>query len=164
MITLEHYKNYLINHYYYQYDNSLEKRVRRRVDLDTNYGDEYLSQIIDDSYSFIKDLFEDPSLDNGYVSYEVEEDNTKYISLNLVGGHFSDVLYTDHNNRTISSYILKKELPNVSIDIKEELEEFDTGDDDILSYDHRFYLYLQSFPKNMNEIKDNLFGNKVLKK
>lgn len=165
MIDLNNYKNYLINNYHYKIDNSLEKRAQRRVYLDTYYPDEYLSKIVDDSYSFIKDIFNDPSLEKGYISYEVEEDTTKYISLNLVGGYHSDTLYTDNNDRTISKYILKKTFgSSLIVDIKEDLHEFDTGDEDLISFDHRYSLYLQGFPNNMEEIKRDFFSNKVLKK
>lgn len=34
----------------------------------------------------------------------------------------------------------------------------DTSDKDILSYYYRYYIYMQEFPKNMDEIRNMVFG------
>ena len=166
METLENYKNHLINHYVYEYDNSTEKRLKRKVLLERKLSDEELSKIITDSYSFIKDIFKNPTLEHGYCSYELELDTTEYISLNLVGGYHSDILFTDDNHRLISRYILKKVFgPQFMIYVNEELEDFKTDDPDIVCYDYRYYLYMQGFPNNLKEIEESLFPkNKILVK
>ena len=144
----------------------MEKRLQRRAYLERQFSDEQLETIITDTYSFIKDVLNDPTLEHGYCKYEVEEDTTSYISLNLVGGHHSDTLFKDSNNRIISRYIMRKIFGNgLDIDIKEDLYDFSTGDEDIMSFDHRFSIYIQNFPKNINEIKEELLKkNKVLVK
>ena len=161
MIRLDDYKNFLINSYHYEVDNCIEGRVKRKLLLEKSYNDERLAKIINDTVSFAGDVLSSPTLEYGYCSFEVEEDKTDYISLNLVGGWPSDTLFIDDNGREISNHLLHKVLGDyLQIDVKEELEEFDTGDEDILSFNHRFYLYLQGFPKDLESVKNKVFIKK----
>ena len=163
MINLEEYKNVLVNIYRYEIDNSESKREERKELLNKRYSDEYLNKIITDTYNVIKSIFD--ISDNGYCDISMDDDTTCYISLNLTGGYSSDILYIDSYGNIISRYILKETFGNLlSISVKEIEHDFDTGEPDIISFDYSYSLYLQNFPTNMKEIKENLFGfSKIMK-
>jgi len=166
VINLEDYKNYLVSVHKYPIDNNEKKRLERMNHLNKSYSDDYLNKIINDTYSFIKDIFDKKDDECNYYSLDLDDDTTCFISLNLTGGWFSDRLYIDPNGNVISVYILHKVFGNqLSIWIKDEEIEFNTDDSDILSFDYRYSLYIQNFPKNMLEIKEELFGKeKIMKK
>ncbi len=110
MITLEEYKNILVNVHVYEYDNNEEMCRQRRILLNRQMSDDYLKQIIRDTYSFIRDIFDSESIKEGYCSFDIQDNETKYISLNLIGGYESDTLYKDYKDRIISKRILNKVL------------------------------------------------------
>lgn len=150
MINLEEYKEYLINTYKHQIDNSKEKIKNRQVYLSKYYKDEYLSKIIQDTLHLINILLKLD--DTNYYYVKMPDSNINYISLNLSGGWHSDIIYEDINGNLISEYILKRVIGNyLSIDIKEVEHEFDTEDPDILSYDYEYYLYLQNFQNKLDK-------------
>lgn len=161
MITLEEYKNHLIGVYRYPIDNTETKIVNRKDILGKTIKDDKLQSIIDDTYDFIKDVLNSDTLDFGYCKIELEDDTTSYISLNLVGGYFSDTLYTDSKGRTISKYIMKHVLGETLI-IGIDEEAYEREDDDIIYYDYRYYLYMQGFPDNLDEIKNDLLNDMKL--
>lgn len=153
MITLEEYKEYLINTYVYEIDNSNIKKIERHKKLNKNYQDNYLNKIIIDTYKLINLILEVKN--NNYYSIKINENNPNYISLNLTGGWHSDTIYEDFNGNLISEYILKYFFGNtIIVETKVEEYEFDTEDPDILSFDYEYYLYVQGF----------LTKNKILKK
>lgn len=144
MITLEEYKTYLINAYVYEIDNSKDNILKRTKELNKNYKDAYLNKIITDTYKLIGLINNEKN--NDYYSINIDENNPHYISLNLTGGWFSDIIYEDINGNLISQYILKYFFGNkVIIEMKIEEYEFDTEDPDILSFDYEHYLYIQGF-------------------
>lgn len=163
MITLEEYKNALINVYRYEIDNCEVRKIKREEYLNKHYGDEYLNKIINDTYRVIKTILN--TYESNYYYIDMNDDTTCYISLNLTGGYFSDRLYIDSYGNIISEYILKRTFGNrLSVDLKEDEYDFETDDPDIVSFDYSYSLYLQGFPKNMEEIKENLFGLSKIKK
>lgn len=163
MINLEEYKNVLVNTYRYEIDNSESKKEERRELLNRRYNDEYLNKIITDTYHVIKNIFD--ISENGYCNISMDDDTTCYISLNLIGGYSSDILYIDSYGNIISRYILKETFGNLfSITVKEIEYDFAEDDPDIMSFDYSYSLYLQNFPPNMKEIKENLFGTSKIKK
>lgn len=155
MTKLEEYKNYLIKSYVHEIDNTEDKILERQKYLEKNYSDDYLHKIILDTYKIIDLICQEKS--NDYYNIKLEENNPKYISLNLTGGWHSDTMYEDVNGNLISEYILKKFFGNTLIIEQKIIEyEFDTEDPDILSFDYEYYLYMQGFAnksKNKQKIK-----------
>lgn len=162
MIILEEYKEYLINTYKYELDNSEDKRNERKKILNKKYNDEYLNKIIEDTYKIINTII---IKNSNYCSIKINEYNTTTISLNLIGGWFSDFIYEDINGNLISEYILRKVFGNKLI-IEEKIieHEFDTEDPDILSFDYEHFLYLQGLTNNINENLKFLPKQKIKKK
>ena len=165
MLTLDEYKNYLLGFYRYPYDSIPSKRKEREFHLQRQYSDEQLEKIINDSYSFAKDVLETDTIKNDYCSFELDEDNSFGINLFLCGGAYSDYIYIDNDNRTISNHILESIFGNTLI-IEVKCDEIEREcEEDVLSFDYHYSIYMQGFPDNLNEIKDNLFGKgKVLSK
>lgn len=164
MINLEEYKNILISTYKYEFDNTEEQKRKRKKYLEKYYSDEYLSKIINNTYTIIKRIFD--INEHGFCYIKIEDDMIHTISLNLVGGYHSDRLYIDINGNIISEYILKRTFgTRLSIDVNIEEHDIESDDPDIISFDYEYFLYMQGFPNNMREIKENLFGSsKVLSK
>ena len=158
MITLEEYKKHLIETYNRPLDNTEERREERRILLEEKYGDYYLSKIISDTYYFIKDVLLSDAIKNNYCMFQIEEDTTSYISLNLHGGWFSDKLFQDNNGRIISDYIVEQEL-GVRVEVRENVYEREDGD--IGYFDYEYFLYMQRFPKNIKEIKDKFLNHNI---
>ena len=155
MITLKEYKQHLINQYHYEIDNTPTKREERKLLLESKYSDEDLNSIINNTYLFIKDVLDNAYIEEGFDYYKIplEKDTTSYISLNQVGGYHSDTLFQDDKGRTISKYIIKQFLGEYFyIDLIEEEREVET-DDDVLSFDHDYYIYMQNFPKKLHRYK-----------
>ena len=160
MVGLDEYKKRLIDYYYYECDNNIEKRKLREQNLNKEYGDEYLNKIIEDTYNFIKKIFDE--IENSYFRIPLDEDITSYISLNLIGGYSSDTLFTDCSGSIISRYILQRTFGS-RLTVEVHTDEYEKYDDpDIVSFDYKYSLYLQGFPENMEGIRKRLFGkNKV---
>ena len=158
MISLNDYKNKLINDYNWSIDNTEFEREKRRQLLAKKYSDEHLEQIISDTNSLIKDVLTSQTLEYGYFKSDIDEDTTSYIDLNLHGGWNSDKLFIDASGRIISEWLLKQTFGSyLQIDVRcDEIE--DTSDKDILSYYYRYYIYIQGFPENIDEIKESFFG------
>ena len=79
------------------------------------------------------------------------------------GGGYSDTLLKDSEDRIISEHILETIFgKQFYIDVKcKEIER--ECEEDILSFDYHYSLYMQGFPNNLKEIKEKLFGKeKVL--
>ncbi len=155
MITLNDYKKHLVEHYVYEIDNDSSKQEIRKQSLERQYSDEQLSTIVNNTYSFLKELLEYLEPYDTFWKIPLEEDTTSYISLNLVGGYSSDVLYKDDKGRTISNYIISQVMGDYfDIGIREEYRE--NVDGDIVGFDVDYYLYMQNFPGNINKIRRRL--------
>ncbi len=163
MITLEEYKKYLLNVYRYKIDSTPEKFKKRGMLLANNYSDDFLSKVISDTYEFTKDIFNSDTLENGYCDFEIDKDTSFGIDLMITGGGYSDTLLKDSEDRIISEHILETIFgKQFYIDVKcKEIER--ECEEDILSFDYHYSLYMQGFPNNLKEIKEKLFGKeKVL--
>ncbi len=165
MISLDEYKTHLINSYSWELDNCETMRLERKSELEKRYSNQFLEKIIKDTYSFIYDIYNYQTIQYGYCNVKIEDDTTSFINLGLHGGWFSDRLYTDMNNRIISEYIIKYVFgEHFLISIKtietESVEEFD-NDIDLVIINNEYYLSMQGFPSNMNEIKESLFGKSI---
>ena len=112
MITLNEYKKTLIDFYRYQIDSTLEKRKEREFHLKRQFSDETLNKIIHDTYSFAKDVVNSNTVKYNYCSFDIEDDNTFGIFLNISGGGDSDYIYKDSKSRLISDSILRKIFGN----------------------------------------------------
>ena len=157
MVTLEEYKDYIINYYRYEIDNSVEKKKQRKVELTQLYGDSFLQRIIDDTYDFLPDLLASETINSGYCEFEIVSDKTKGIFLNISGSFDADTIYFDAKGRMISKYILQSILGN-RLEIEIEESNIESEDDDIIGIDYRFYLYIQGFPDNLEQIKKEILG------
>ncbi len=154
MITLKEYKQYLINQYHYETDNTPEKKEERKQLLEKKYSDDELTTIINNTYFFIKDVLDNAYIEEGFDNYKIPlpEDTTSHISLNLMGGYHSDTLYRDDKGRVISKYITKQFFGGYFyIDLLEEEREVETEDDVDFEYD--YYIYMQNFPKKIHRYK-----------
>ncbi len=160
MITLDDYKKRLIKVYKYPIDNTESKREERLKYLEKQYSDVALNKIIIDSYEFAKLVLKEDTTYSGYCEFPFENyDDVNYIGLGLVGGYHADVLYY-YNDLIISEIVLEEIFgKNLIIEIKEEQIDFETDDPDIISFDYYYYIYLQGFPNNLEEIKENLLGH-----
>lgn len=120
MITLEEYKKYLISTYHQEYDNTLEKQKERKKRLEKNYSDEYLAKIIDNTYELVKKILEANEVI--YYNVELSGEDQDNISLNLIGGFNSDIIYKDIYGNLISKYILKETFgPKLCVSVNEEI-------------------------------------------
>lgn len=134
IFNIDKYKNYLINHFRYEMDNSDERKKYRKNYLESQYSDEFLQRIVDDTLSFIIEFIES-NLHNihNYMDVDLLED-AGYINLNLIGGWFSDTLYsigTEESKKIISYHLLHKFL-GTSFRIEEDYNTYavvDKGDD-----------------------------------
>ena len=133
MVTIDEYKKYLLN-----------------------IEDNYLEQIINDTYDFIKDIFLCESLIQGYCELKLKDNTVNYISLNIPGTKV-DELYTDIKGRLISNYILKQVFGDSFIIYIQE----DMSFHEELGIISNYSLYMQGFPNNLDEIKNELFGNSL---
>ena len=68
MITVDEYRDYLINWCKYEIDKNDIRKNQRRVYYAANYSDVFLQRIIDGTYSFIKQVLETRILENDYFS------------------------------------------------------------------------------------------------
>ena len=164
MITLEEYKHTLLNYYRWPIDGTLDRYKEREKRLNILYPDEFLSKVIEDSYSFLEDILSSDTLEDNYCKFDLDEDTSFGIDLLISGGGDSDDLYKDASGKMISGRILRSvfgEYFHIEVrcnEIERECEE------DVLSFDYHYYLYMQGFPKNIKEIKEQYLGkSKTLK-
>ena len=164
-IDLDEYKNYLINSYVYECDNTVESRMKRAVLLQKKYPDSYLESVIDGTYDLIDKIFEKAD-DNypGFIEIPLEkEPDIELLSLNLTGGWMSDTIVRDSDSNFYSINLLRRFFgPFFGIDTSrvEIYEEID-GDDDffIMSEIPTYSLYIQCSKEIIDKAKDS----KVLK-
>ena len=165
MISLEEYKKYLLNSYCYPIDSLPDRVKERKYFLERNYPDNFLNKVIEDTYLFVKDIFNCETLKHGYCDFEIDDDTSFGIYLNISGGGYSDNLFEDNEGKIISEYILKTVFGS-SFYIEIKCDEIDRDcEEDVLSYDYHYSLYMQGFPNNLDEIKDKyLSDERVLRK
>lgn len=137
IFSLEDYKNYLISFYYYECDNNIVSREKRRTILETHYTDEFLSDIIHNTESFIMYFLEQViNREENYISFELFNDQ-RHIFTNCTGGYSPDYLIPIScglEDKYISKYLLQKYLgSNFRIDFDDDIEEIlDDVDEDIV--------------------------------
>lgn len=157
MISLNEYKEYLVDKYNYEIDNNEEKREYRNRLLSTMFEDAFLEKIISDTYEFVGDILNSTAINDGYYIIQVNDDETSYISLNLIGGYPSDTLYKDNNGRIISRYIISDVFNNeFSMYVNQDDVTFE--EDDIVSTYCNYALVVHIFSKDINKIKNELLG------
>ena len=167
IVTLDEYKEYLISFYRWNIDSSEEMKNKRAETLARKYSDQYLQKVIDDTYSFIEDIFASDTIERGYCTVEVDETSAiSSICLGIHGGGDADRIYVDFQDRNISSYILHKVFgKKFSSYLKIDEIELEPDENDVVGVRAYYYLCMQSFPNNMDEIEESLFGKiKLLKK
>lgn len=166
MISLDEYKNYLVNFYSWPMDNSKSLAKKRKEILAKKYSDNYLLKIISDTNSFVKDVLISDTIDYGYFKSKVPNDTTLFIDLELHGGWMSDTIYIDSKGRYISKYLTKVIFGEETI-IELTVDEIEkVTDEDICGFDYRYYIYMQNFPANLNKIRNSILCDekKLVKK
>ena len=148
MISVDKYKEELVNTYRYECDNTDEKRKTRRNDLEEHTSDEMLDGIIKGTEAFIKKIL---SLSEknypGFIRIPLEEEPTeKRISLNLVGGASSDRIYLDSDGNYYSMRILLDTFGDgfhIEPCRTDFIDEIDRGEITIISEIPSYSLYIQ---------------------
>lgn len=166
MVSLEEYKNYLVNFYSWPMDGAKSFIKKRKEILTNKYSDSYLLRIISDTNSFAKDVLISDTIDYGYFNTEVNADEPLFINLELHGGWMSDTIYIDSKGRYISKHLIKTIFGKETI-IKLKVDEIERiTDDDICGFDYRYYIYMQGFSENLNMIRNSILGDnkKLVKK
>ncbi len=164
MITLEKYKNYLINYCESICDDTELRRGWRREALEEKYSDEYLQKVVDGSFAFLEDIFSSETLSEDYCEFSLDENTTEVISLNLIGGVFSDTLFTV-SDKTISKHILK-EIFGEKFDLYVAADPYIYIEDYLLKHGCDYFLYMYGFPNYMDDIKRQYLpdNKKIIKK
>lgn len=161
MISLNEYKNYLVNTYSWPIDNSEELILKRRKLLELKYGDEFLSKVIGDSYSFARSVLNSSTINSGYFRNELSDDTTVYINLELYGGWMSDTLFVDSEGRYISKHIIKAIFGrSVLVELRTEETEREV-ENGMFTFDYNYYIYMQGFPEDLSDIRDSLASDEM---
>ncbi len=159
MISLSEYKQHLLSFYTWPIDGNIDEIEKRKKIMNEKYSDEYFEKIISDTNSFIYEVLLSETVKYDYFKKEIDDDTTSYIDLNLHGGWPSDTLFVDDISGIIISKYLMQQVFGSYLQIDVECDEIeDTSDEDILSYYYRYYIYMQGFPENIDEIKESFFG------
>ena len=159
MISLSEYKQHLLSFYTWPIDGNIDEIEKRKKIMNEKYSDEYFEKIISDTNSFIYEVLLSETIKYDYFKKEIDDDTTSYIDLNLHGGWPSDTLFVDDTSGIIISKYLMQQVFGSYLQIDVECDEIeDTSDEDILSYYYRYYIYMQGFPENIDEIKESFFG------
>lgn len=161
MISLNEYKNYLVNTYSWSIDKSEVLVLKRKKVLEKKYSDEFLSKIISDSYEFARSVLDDASINYGYYRNNVFDDTTTYINLGLHGGWMSDTLYVDSEGRYISTHIIKTIFGrNIMIELRTEEVEREV-EDGLFTFDYNYYIYMQGFKEDLSAIRDSISSSEM---
>lgn len=78
----------------------------------------------------------------------------------------SDTIYIDSKGRYISKHLIKTIFGKETI-IELKIDEVERiTDDNICSFDYRYYIYMQCFSENLNMIRNSILGDnkKMVKK
>ena len=158
MLTLFEYKELLVNHCKYKFDNTELKKENRRKKLINEYQDDFLEKIIKDTYSFIRLLLDLDLQDKDTYSFPVNNISLINISLNDYIEDNADEIFVFLDNILISKRILKEELgEDFYIAIKEE-EHYTGYFDSLVKIKYSEKIDLKNFPDNLDEIEKRLFG------
>lgn len=169
VITVEEYRNKLIEYYKYKYDEDTYE-LRKRT-INSVYSDEYLFRIISDTKIMaeflINKLIEEKHFfdDLYYTSIPIEE-NTIRISNGCIGGWASDNIYLYFmgiKEYMISDYILSLYLPNFKIYIHEDTVE-NMEDEDIGSFTPIRKLFINCKKEIFDKISSSIDINEGPKK
>lgn len=161
MLTLEEYKNILVE----KGENTfLNPKEKRRKYLEERYTDEYLNKIITDTYDFSREIFDMETLKDGFVTFELDLDllhdflGEDYIYTHDGLGRISDFLYCVYEKRMISEAILKEIFGKELLLNAQEHETFFQSEEgsDIMSRNYFSLLTISRFPDNMDEIREKL--------
>lgn len=127
--TLEEYKKYCMEYYFWECDNTEEKLVERKEKL-ARIGDEYLLMVVNNTYYYaryiLKLMKEENNTYNDKIFTSVYYSFNDYINLGCTGGHFADELYRVEcygQEIMISGYLLKNILGGLSLEHDYEVEE-----------------------------------------
>ncbi len=159
VVSLEEYKNYLVNFYSWPMDGDKSFIKKRKEVLTNKYSDSYLLRIISDTNSFVKDVLISDTIDYGCFKTEVNNDEPLFINLELHGGWMSDTIYIDSKGRYISKHLIKTIFGKETI-IELNVDEIERiTDDEIYDFDYRYYIYMQGFSNNLNMIRNSILGD-----
>lgn len=165
-ITLNEYKDYLINIYKHEYDNTEYQITKRKNILKNKYKDNYLESIILGTYEFVNKILE-MSDDNyhGYINIPLEKrPDIVYINLDLSGGWMSDTIVKDSDNNFYSVHLLKKifgpffYIEPCEVELIEEIDE--ELDFEIISEIPLYHLYIQCKKEIIDVVKQQISKNK----
>ena len=123
-ITKEEYRKYLEDFFLAPYDKDIDRKKYTDV-----YSDDFLQNVIDNTYSFILQALDNlnPYEDGFYYKHEIFDLN--YIFTNLVGGHHPDCLIkVERNDTWISKYVLDSVLERHSY-TAEEIKDYYNEDE-----------------------------------
>ena len=161
MISLDEYKNYLVNNYNWPMDSSSLLVSKRRDLLREKYSDEFLSRVITDSYSFARSVLNSDTLNSGYFKNYLSEDTTTYVNLGLHGGWMSDTLFIDSQGRYVSKYIIKT-IFGMSVIIQLITEEHERETEDgIFTFDYDYFIYMLGFSTNLDLIRESISNTEI---
>lgn len=171
-VSLDEYKEYLINTFSYPCDNTEERKDKRREKL-SKISDAYLQDIIDNTYCYAKYLLKKMQQDNQelsdniYTTVEVEEDfDFTNIDLGLTGGYHSDKLFQVSfcdQRIFVSKYLLTRILKNISIEEDYDVCHSEDGDIccDYVYPKLVFVMKIDDFNRSYTElIEDRSLGRK----
>lgn len=161
MITIDEYKKILIDYFLFETDDTDEKKRKRRLELSSKYSDYYLGGIIEDTHSYIKDVLNNPTSQEGYYLSPLDGEKIEYISLGLDENVSSDILIKDQTGRLISKRILVKVFGSqIYFGIRKESIPLVLVDG-LITEDFKYQLQLNTLPNNLKQIKEKLFGKSI---
>ena len=160
IFNLDSYKEYLINYYFYECDNTESKKDSRRKLIEQRYSDEYLQSIIDNTKEFILNIID--TCNDDYISIPIAY-REEYIFTNCTGGHHPDILIPiDEVDKSIkiSKHLLDAFLgKKFSVFLDEDEEKYYDEEDGMLigiSYFHPKLLITGDFAKKRKELRQEL--------
>lgn len=137
IFDFEKYKEDLISYYYYEGDNNLNSKEKRKKILETYYSDQFLLNIIQNTEIFILRFLERVIRStSSYISFEISGEK-KNIFTNCIGGWSPDTLvpiFSGEEEAYISRRLLKEFLgKNFRVEFNLDYEEIvDDIDEDIV--------------------------------
>lgn len=144
---LETYKRYLVDTYFFEEDNTPQKR-KQREDIISNMENDFFEKIIDDTKTFVICLLEKMIGKN--VTYMKEYYGyTREMDTALSHGYHADKLFVFDDGLVISEYLLKKYLKGFTI--TEEYEVEDHIDEDIYNSDEYNTIEFNTTPEKLME-------------
>ncbi len=162
MISVSDLKDKIASVYRWGADRGEEKKLERLRLLEQQYPDDKLAEIIENTRLFLIDAINSPTFNHGYVSIPLDEDTTEYIGLNLMGGWFSEKLFTDDKGRLISQTVVESVLGDCECDIRYNPYTYESPDDpDVMSEGCDIELYLGHYKDYIQSAKEELIGKPI---